>query len=108
MALMDEVARQQFLETLRNDEELRAAVRRELLTEELLSTPQTVTALSGDVRALVETTRNLLQTSVAGFENIGREAAQHKAQTAAGFTTAGARFDQLGAAIAELKRERGT
>lgn len=45
---------------------------------------------------------------LAGFENIGRDVGQHRARTAAGSTTATARFDQLGAAIAELRRERGT
>ena len=43
--MMDEAARQQFLEALRSDDDFRATVRRELLTQELLDLPQTVSTL---------------------------------------------------------------
>ncbi len=45
MPLMDEVERQRFLESLRNDADFREAVQRELLTQELLDLPQTASML---------------------------------------------------------------
>lgn len=51
---MDEADRQRFLEALRTDEEFRASVRRELLTQELLDLPAVVASLSASVNALVD------------------------------------------------------
>src|SRR5579875_962926 len=45
MTLMNADERERFLATLRGDEDFRAAVRRELLTEELLNLPQSVSGL---------------------------------------------------------------
>ncbi|MGH9101170.1 MAG: hypothetical protein ACRDV8_13205 [Acidimicrobiales bacterium] len=42
MAEMDRAERERFLETLRTDEDFRAAIRREILIQELLELPQTV------------------------------------------------------------------
>ncbi len=75
MPPMDASERKRFIETLRQDEDFRAQVRRELLTDELLNLPQTVavlmehnaqmqcelTAVRGDVDTLVTTTRQLLE-----------------------------------------------
>ena len=112
MALMDEVERQRFLATLRNDDEFRAAVRRELLTDELLGLPPTVATLSastdsirGDVRSLVETTRQLLHVSQGGFADVGRAVAELRSDTAAGFAATGARFDQVDARLDRLESE---
>jgi septal ring factor EnvC (AmiA/AmiB activator) len=72
---MDASERKRFLDTLRQDDDFRAEVRRELLTDELLNLPQTVavliehnaqmqrelTTVRGDVDALVTTTRQLLE-----------------------------------------------
>jgi outer membrane murein-binding lipoprotein Lpp len=112
MALMDEVERQRFLATLRNDDEFRAAVRRELLTDELLGLPPTVATLSastdsmrGDVRYLVETTRQLLHVSQGGFADVGRAVAEHRSDTAAGFVAVSARFDRLESEVAEHRSD---
>ena len=112
MALMDEVERQRFLATLRNDDEFRAAVRRELLTDELLGLPPTVATLGastdsvrGDVRYLVETTRQLLHVSQGGFADVGRAVAELRSDTAAGFAATGARFDQVDARLDRLESE---
>jgi signal transduction histidine kinase len=51
MSLMDELERRRFLNTLRSDDEFRATVRRELLTQELLDLPHTVAALVDAVDA---------------------------------------------------------
>ena len=68
MTVMNAEERERFLATLRKDEDFRAEVRRELLTEELLDLPrnmaalvdavaqqrQDFTALSGNMAALVD------------------------------------------------------
>lgn len=98
MALMDEVERRRFLETLRNDADFRAAVRRELLTEELLNLPhalatlvdvvaqqrQDFTALAADVRTYMERTITLLGE---------------------GFTAVRSGFDQVDAELSELRTD---
>ena len=68
MPVVDAAERKKFLDTLRQDDDFRAEVRRELLTEELLNLPQTVAALidhgaqmQRDLTALVATTRQLLE-----------------------------------------------
>ena len=97
MPPMDASERKRFIETLRQDEEFRAQVRRELLTDELLNLPQTVavlmehnaqmqrelTAVRGDLDALVTTTRQLLEITQnlagemqQGFAAVRQDSAQ--------------------------------
>lgn len=45
MTMMNEQDRERFLATMRHDDDFRAAVRRELLSEELLNLPKTVATL---------------------------------------------------------------
>jgi hypothetical protein len=52
MRIMDEAERRRFLDTLRTDEDFRAAVRRELLIDELLSLPAVVATLAADLHQL--------------------------------------------------------
>jgi chromosome segregation ATPase len=54
MALMNEVERKRLIDTLRQDEDFRTDVRRELLTQDLLALPQTVALLSVAVDGLIE------------------------------------------------------
>ncbi|MGH9094501.1 MAG: hypothetical protein ACRDXE_05015, partial [Acidimicrobiales bacterium] len=51
---MNESERKRFLEALQGDEQFRAAVRREILTEELLALPAVVAASSAAVNALID------------------------------------------------------
>lgn len=69
MSLMDEVERRRFLNTLRSDDEFRATVRRELLTQELLNLPHTVSAL---VDAVAEQGRSItdLRRVIAGLADV--------------------------------------
>lgn len=120
MTVMDEVERRRFLDTLRQDSEFRAEVRREMLTQELLALPQTVALLSasisgltehhgemqreltetrGDVAALVGTTGQLLQVTQNGFT----EMRQGFNSIDARFTAIEAHFDQIEAEIRDLK-----
>ncbi len=62
MARMNPDERERFLATLREDEGFRAAVRRELLTDELLALPEKVAALADTVNALSDTVSALSAT----------------------------------------------
>ena len=72
---MNEAERRQFLDTLHRDEDFRAAVRRELLTEELLNMPQTVAALVDavaqqrqDFTALTQSVANYMERTIAAIQ----------------------------------------
>src|SRR5258708_3399591 len=56
---MDEAERRRFLDTLRQGDEFRGAVRRELLTDELLDLPQVVAGLAADLRQVTADLRQL-------------------------------------------------
>ena len=123
MSLMDEVERRRFLNTLRRDDEFRATVRRELLTEELLNLPQTVTtlvdvvaqqrqdftAVATDVRDYMERTITLIGEGFtvvrAGFDQVNAEISELRTDMRAGFTAVDAKFDQLDAEITELRTD---
>ncbi len=120
MTLMDEVQRRRFLDTLRQDAEFRAEVRRELLTEELLALPQSVALLvasinglidhqaemqrelaamqrelaemRGDVGSLVATTGQLLRVTQDGFTEFRQ-----------GFAAVDARFERIEGEIRDIK-----
>jgi ABC-type transporter Mla subunit MlaD len=62
MVLVNRDERERFLTTLREDEGFRAAVRRELLTDELLALPEKVAALTATVDALSATVDALSAT----------------------------------------------
>ena len=133
MALMDEVERKRFLDTLRRDDDFRAAVRRELLTEELLNLPQTVstlvdvtaqqrqellnlrqaaaeqrqdfTALATDVRTYMERTITLIGD---GFTAVRAEISETRAEVSelqAGFTAVRAEISETRAEVSELRDE---
>lgn len=91
---MGESERRQFLDTLHQDGEFRTDVRRELLMQEFLTLPQTVsllsaavnglidqqaemqrelTSLRSDVDALVTMTRQLFEIVVSGFTEMRQE-----------------------------------
>ena len=131
---MDEVERQRFLKTLRGDDDFRATVRRELLTEQLLNLPQTVatlvdvvaqqrtdfTALAAEVRNYMERTITLIGEGFAaaraetselradmetGFAAARAETSELRADMGAGFAAVDARFDQVNAEISELRSD---
>lgn len=97
MNLMNELDRKRFLATMRHDEEFRAAVRRELLTEELLNLPQTVATLVDvvadqrkDLTALATEVRNYMQHAInaitEGFTVVRGEISELRTDMEAGFT----------------------
>ena len=128
MAVMDAAERQRFLETLRNDTSFREDVRRELLTAELLELPQTVATLTetvatlvGTVNVLVETVadqrrdfaalatdvRNYMERTLDVVSDLAialrGEFGELRGELESQATSNRARFDQIDAAIAELK-----
>ncbi len=68
MALMDDVERRRFLDTLRNDEEFRAAVRRELELEELRALPEQIVHLTSRVKGLIDDQAELRRSLAALVE----------------------------------------
>ena len=102
MAVVDEAERQRLIETLRGDEQFRADVRREVLTEELLNLPQAVAALVDavaqqrqDFTATAQSVANCMQQSLS--LSAIRDVAT---RMDSGFTAVNAKFDQL---VAELR-----
>ncbi len=168
MALMDEVERRRFLDTLRNDDGFRAAVRRELELEHLRELPQQVEHLTNAISALIDDQAELrrsttelveshhvlhdgmavLSNGIAQLSDIAGETLRVmderfnvveerfvvmderfgvvdedlgrldekvelrlgglEERMERGFAATEAHFDQLDAAIAELRNERGT
>lgn len=117
MSLMNEVERKRFLDTLRQDDDFRATVRRELLTEELLNLPQTVATLVDavarqgqtldalvdvvaqqrqDFTALASTVRDYMERTITligeGFSAARAETDEFRTEMRAGFTAVDARF----------------
>ncbi len=133
MALMDNVERQRFLDTLRNDEEFRVAVRRELELEELRALPEQVTHLTNGVNGLiddqaelrrsvatlVETQQRLhgdvgeltriagqtLRATSEGLGNVVERLGAVEGKVDQGFAGTSSHLDQLDAAIAELRNQ---
>ena len=62
MTVMDDAERRRLIETLRSDEQFRADVRREILTDELLQMPQTVASLTTAVAEQGRALADLRQT----------------------------------------------
>ena len=130
---MDDTERTRFLATLRTDEEFRAAVRRESLSDELLNLPQTVTALvdaiaqqrqdftalAASVRTYMERTITLIGegftafrgefTDLRGeFTDLRGEFTELRADVSAGFTSIAAKFDEIDADIQDIKDQRAS
>jgi len=125
MKVMNEAERKRFLDTLRSDDEFRATVRRELLTEELLNLPQTVatlvdvvaqqrqdfTALAVDVHAYMERTIALLGEGFSAVRgeisdlrtSVRGEISDLRTAMESGFTAVESKFDQVNAEIREIK-----
>jgi septation ring formation regulator EzrA len=114
MALMDEADRKRFLDTLHRDEEFRAAVRRELLTEELLNLPQTVATLVDalaqqrqDFAALAQSVANYMERTITaiqeGFAAVRGEVSDLRTDMDAGFTVVNAKFDQVDAELQDIR-----
>jgi ABC-type transporter Mla subunit MlaD len=59
LTVMDDAERDRLLDTLRTDEDFRASVRRELLTEELLDLPNVVAGLARNVADLARNVADL-------------------------------------------------
>lgn len=75
MTLMNEAERERFLAILRTDGAFRAAVRRELLTDELLNLPQTVAVLVDtvaqqrqDFTALAQSVADFMERTVSAIQ----------------------------------------
>lgn len=85
MTVMDDVERRRFIDTLRSDEQFRADVRRELLTNELLEMPERMADLRRDLAALTEITAEQgrqLDAHGRQLEAHGRQLEEHGRQLA--------------------------
>ncbi|MGH9179340.1 MAG: hypothetical protein ACRD0N_12405 [Acidimicrobiales bacterium] len=114
---MDEVERRRFLDTLRSDADFRATVRRELLTDELLNLPQTVTtlidvvtqqrqdftALATAVHTYMERTISLIGDGFAATRARFDQVDARIGQVEARFDQVEAEFSQLRAEVSELR-----
>lgn len=83
MTVMDDVERRRFIDTLRSDEQFRADVRRELLTNELLEMPERMADLRRDLAALTEITAEQgrqLDAHGRQLEAHGRQLEEHGRQ----------------------------
>lgn len=89
----DEAERKRFLASLRRDGDFRADVRPELLTEEVLSLPQTLATL-------MERTITLIGE---GFTAVRGEISDLRTDMETGFLAVNAKFDQIDADIREIK-----
>jgi hypothetical protein len=101
---MDDAERERFLATLRTDAGFRAAVRRELLTDELLNLPEVVARLTITVEALVDAVAQQRQDFTALTQSMANHQAQMidavdrlQAAMLDGFKTVFARFDAVDA-----------
>ncbi|MGH9179338.1 MAG: hypothetical protein ACRD0N_12395 [Acidimicrobiales bacterium] len=107
---MDEVERRRFLDTLRTDADFRATVRRELLTDELLNLPQTVTTLIDvvaqqrqDFAALAQDFAALATAVHTYMERTIRLIGEGFAAVRARFEQVDERFDQVDAEVSALR-----
>lgn len=132
MTLMNAEERARFLEALRGDEEFRASVRRELLTEELLNLPATVAALvdtlarqrqdfialSNELTAVSQSVADYMQQTISaigqGFTAVRTELGSLRTEVGdlrtdvrAGFTAVWAKFDQVDADLREIRDRLG-
>lgn len=105
MSLMDEVERKRFLDTMRADADFRAAVQRELLTDELLNLPQAVARLTSTVATLVD----IAAQQRADFTVLVAEVRNYMERTITlvgdGFAAARADTNQVRAEITELRTD---
>ncbi len=131
--VMDEADRKRFLDTLRSDDDFRSAVRRELLTDELLNLPQVVASLATDLQqltgvvnvlvdgvaqqrqdstVLAADVRNYMERTITligeGFTAIHGQISELRTDVDAGFTAVDAKFDQINAEISELRTDVDT
>jgi uncharacterized protein YoxC len=109
MAQMNEAERNRFLDALRSDDRFRAAVRRELLTDELLNLPEVVAGLATDVQQLTATTNTLVDTVAQqrrDFTSLATEVRNYMERTITlvgeGFQTVLGGIAELGTGVAEL------
>ncbi len=128
MTVMNAEERERFLATLRRDEDFRAEVRREILTEELLDLPHSIAALVDavarqrqDFTALAQSVANYMERTISaigqGFTAVQAEVGtmhaevgtMHaelgtmRAQMDAGFTSVQAKFDQVDADLQDIR-----
>ena len=100
MDCMNDAERERFLASLRTDDDFRAAVRRELLTEELLNLPQTVAAL---VDAVAQQRQD--------FTDLARSVAQFMERTISalqeGFAGVRAELSEMRSEMGEMRSETG-
>jgi len=127
--VMNEAERRRFLSTLRQDDDFRSDVRREILTEELLELPHTVAtlvdvvaqqrqdfaALAADVRTYMERTIASLRDGFAAasetftevrndITEVRNDNTELRNDTAAGFAAVNARLDQLHADVQSIRK----
>ncbi|MGH9153515.1 MAG: hypothetical protein ACRD03_14185 [Acidimicrobiales bacterium] len=111
---MNQEERERFLATLRTDEDFRATVRRELLTDELLNLPQTVAVLLDataqqrqDLTALAQSVASSMQQTISavreGFDAVRGELSSLRTGIDAGFTAVNAKFDQVDADLQDIR-----
>jgi hypothetical protein len=101
MTVMNAEERERFLATLRRDEDFRAEVRREILTEELLDLPHSIAALVDavarqrqDFTALAQSVANYMERTISA---IGQ-----------GFTAVQAEVGTMHAEVGTMHAELGT
>jgi len=110
MTIMDEAERKRFLDTLRSDDEFRATVRRELLTQELLDLPQTVAALVDmvaqqrqDFTDLARDVRAFMEVVVSGIQSGFAEVQSGFAEVQSGFAEVQSGFAEVQSGLAEVQ-----
>ncbi len=129
MTVMDEAERRHLIETLRSDEQFRADVRREVLTEELLNLPQAAAALVDavaqqrqDFTAMAQSVANYMQQSLSAIRDVVTEMDSGFARMDSGFarmdsgfagmdsgfTAVNAKFDQVDAELRDIKDQRAS
>src|SRR4051812_15590970 len=113
---MNEAERSRFLDALRTDDDFRAAVRRELLTDELLNLPATVAALVDvtaelrqDFTSLTQSVADYMKRTVQAIEDLNVAVQDSigglRNEMIAGFTAVDAKFDQVDAELRDVKSD---
>ena len=113
MTVMNAEERERFLATLRRDEDFRAEVRREILTEELLHLPHSIAALVDavtrqrqDFTALAQGVANYMERTISaigqGFTAVRAEVGTMHAEVGTMHAEVGTMHAEVGTMHAEL------
>jgi len=106
--------RERFFATLCRDDDFRADVRRELLTEDLLNLPQMVAApvdavaqKRQDFTAMTQSVAGYMERTISpigeGFGAVRADLGDMRAQMGTGFNSVKAKFDQVDADLQNIR-----